>query len=228
MAKIKLGSFLTDIRNKVGGHVFSFYRGSNVVRKGVSQNASPSIRRQQNRMVTQVNSQQWRRLTVAQRNAWNAAVSEWSKTDVFGNVHNQSGFLLYMRLNYFCQRILATPLLLPPLPSIVPAFVSISAAAAIGAATLTWTQNPAVAGGGIYYLVYRTNIFSAGVNSVKQKYVLVTSITPGNPINVTYATITSGQPTPVVGCVIFFKIETYNGATGQKGTTRYLTTKFTA
>jgi len=228
MAKVKLGSFLTDIRNKVGGHVFSNYRGSNVVRKGVSQTVQPTTRRQQNRMVTQLNSQQWRKLTVAQRNSWNAAVSEWTSTDVFGKVRHPTGFNLYMRLNFFCQRVLATPLVLPPLPQQVPAFLQIGASISIGSATLTWTQNPSVAPGGVYYSVSQTNIFSAGVTSFKQKYVLNQFVSPGGAINATYSSITSGKPTPIVGACIFFKIETYVASSGQKGTTRYLRVVFGA
>jgi len=99
MAKIKFGLVVTDARGKLGGHVFSKNRGGSYLRTKVvpvnPQTGAQTIVRQSFAFF----SQNWSALTALLIASWNNAVTEWQKTDVFGDVKNPTGKNLYLRLN---------------------------------------------------------------------------------------------------------------------------------
>jgi hypothetical protein len=97
--KVKFGSIVVDGRGKIGGHVASKNRGGSYFRTKVTP-VNPRTASQftvRGRFGTL--SQSWKTLTQAQRDSWNAAVSAWSKSDIFSDVRNLTGLQLYQRLN---------------------------------------------------------------------------------------------------------------------------------
>ena len=113
---MKFGAIVTDGRGKIGGHVASKNRGGAYLRTKVTPvngqtTAQTSIR---NRFTNL--SQGWRGLTADERNAWNAAVADYARTDIFGDLHQPTGFNLYQRLNNNLVTIGEASISTPPLP----------------------------------------------------------------------------------------------------------------
>lgn len=97
--KIKWGMFITEGRGKAGGSVASRNRTSAYVRNKTTPVNPQTLAQQAARSILASLSQAWRGLTQAQRDAWNAAVSQFSKTNVFGDTVNPTGKNLYTQLN---------------------------------------------------------------------------------------------------------------------------------
>ena len=172
--KAKFGSIVVAGRGKIGGHVASANRAGAYFRTKVTpvnpQTAAQTTVR--NRLSGL--SSGWRALTAAQRSAWNAAVSEFAKTDIFGDLRNPSGFNLYQRLNnnlLTCGEAVNST---PPAPVAVDAFTSISLSAedATQAEAFDLTFSPNVEDDHLVK-VYATPPLSAGVGFVKSEYRLI-------------------------------------------------------
>jgi hypothetical protein len=97
--KTKFGAIIVDGRNKIGGHVASKNRAGSYLRTKVTP-TNPGTTYQVNvRNRLAGISTAWRALTEAQRKAWNVAVSNYARTDIFGDLKNPSGFNLHQQLN---------------------------------------------------------------------------------------------------------------------------------
>lgn len=100
MAKIKWsGIGIVDGRGKINGTVLSKNRGGAYARVKVT----PSNPRSAAQMFVRSNlaflAQKWKTLTQNQRDAWAGAVSDYTRTDVFGDVKTPTGYSLFMRIN---------------------------------------------------------------------------------------------------------------------------------
>lgn len=100
MAKIKWsGIGIVDGRGKINGTVLSKNRGGAYARVKVT----PRNERSPAQMFVRSNlaflAQKWKTLTQGQRDAWGAAVSNYTRTDVFGDVKTPTGYNLFMRIN---------------------------------------------------------------------------------------------------------------------------------
>lgn len=100
MAKIKWsGIGIVDGRGKINGTVLSKNRGGAYARVKVT----PSNPRSAAQMFVRSNlaflAQKWRTLTQNQRDAWSGAVSNYTRTDVFGDIKTPTGYNLFMRIN---------------------------------------------------------------------------------------------------------------------------------
>lgn len=165
--KVKFGSLIVDGRGKIGGHVASKNRGGAYLRTKVTP-VNPQTSYQadaRNRITTY--SQGWRGLTESQRTAWNAAVSNFQKTDIFGDLKNPSGLNLYVRLNANIDEGGGSALTLPPLPSEVtgPLTITLTSAAGTPAFSLAWTGGAIPAN--TAWVVRATPQISAGKSFVK-------------------------------------------------------------
>lgn len=99
MAKIKFGMMMTDARGKLGGQVFSKNRSGSYVRTKVTPVNPQTSFQQASRFLLGALSQAWSGLTRAQIEAWNNAVNEWARTDIFGDMRNPTGKNLFTELN---------------------------------------------------------------------------------------------------------------------------------
>ena len=118
--KVKFGAIVTEGRGKLGGHVASRNAGGAYFRTRVTPVNPRTLLQQSYRSVFGSISRSWRALTEVQREAWNSAVSNWSKTDVFGDAKNPSGFNLHQKINMIMNTIEQPFLTLPPAPANVP------------------------------------------------------------------------------------------------------------
>lgn len=168
--KMKFGALVVDGRNKIGGQVASKNRGGSYLRTKVTP-TNPQTAAQSNvRSAFTSLSQIWRTLTQAQRNAWNAAVTDWQRTDIFGDIKSPSGFNLYMRLNQNLLLIGEAMIDVPPLAEGVanPGVVSVTAAAGTPALSIVFAETPVQAN--TTMVVEATPPMSAGRNFVKSNF----------------------------------------------------------
>jgi hypothetical protein len=217
--KMKFGALVIDGRGKIGGHVASKNRGGAYLRTKVTPvngqtSAQTSIR---NRFTTL--SQGWRGLTEAQRDAWNAAIADYSRTDIFGDLHQPTGFNLYQRLNNNLVTIGEAAISTPPLPSAVGEVVASSLAVAAGAGTMSLVMAGAVPAD-TNVKVFACAPVSAGKSFVKSQYRLISILAPAaaTPVNLKAAYEAKFGSVGMAGQKIFVKLTAVNATTGQEGT----------
>lgn len=100
MAKIKWsGIGIVDGRGKINGTVLSKNRGGAYARVKVTPNNPRSAAQMFVRQNLAFLAQKWKTLTQNQRDAWAGAVSNYTRTDVFGDVKTPTGYSLFMRIN---------------------------------------------------------------------------------------------------------------------------------
>ncbi len=100
MAKIKWsGIGIVDGRGKINGTVLSKNRGGAYARVKVTPSNPRSAAQTFVRSNLAFLAQKWKTLTQNQRDAWSGAVSNYTRTDVFGDVKTPTGYNLFMRIN---------------------------------------------------------------------------------------------------------------------------------
>ena len=217
--KMKFGALVVDGRGKIGGHVASKNRAGAYLRTKVTPvNAqSGSQNTVRNRFTTL--AQGWRGLTAAQRASWNAAVADFARTDIFGDLHNPTGFNLYQRLNNNLVTTGGAAIAVPPLPAAVGEVVLTAIAVAVGADTMSLTMAAAVPAN-TSVKVFATAPCSAGKSFVKSEYRLIAILAAaeGSPYDLKAEYIAKFGGIGVAGQQVFVKGEAVNDTTGQTGT----------
>lgn len=213
--KVKFGSIVVDGRGKIGGHVLAKNRSGNYMRTKVTPVNPQSSEQLSIRNRFTGLSQAWRGMSQAVRDAWNAAVANFSSTDQFGDIKLLSGFNLYQKLNNNLMQVGQAALELPPLlqsvqqlsiSALVSTFadISITLSAAVDAKTAV--------------KVYATPPQSPGKVFVKSEYRIIGILAPGSPAAVDILDLLNGRFSGYIpGTKIFIKIEAVNIETGQTG-----------
>lgn len=219
--KAKFGLFMTDGRGKVGGHVVSKNRAGSYVRTKVTP-VNPQSTAQlavRNRLTSF--SQSWSALTQEQRDAWNGSVSDYARTDIFGDLRNPTGFNLFQRLNNNLSIAGKAQINVPPLPESV-GVVSATALTAQDATTvesmsLTMAADVPV---DTAVKVFATAPQSAGKSFVKSEFRLIKVLAEAatTPVDLLADYQTKFGSTGQAGQKIFVKLEAINTNTGQVGT----------
>lgn len=216
--KIKYGALVVDGRGKIGGHVASRNRAGAYLRTKVTP-INPSTLAQalaRNRLAGI--STDWRGLTAAQRVAWNGAVADYSKTDIFGDIRNPSGFNLHQKLNNNLVNCSESQITAPPLPEAVDAFTSLSVVVDNTLQLVTLTYAPAIAADH-KALVFGTPAISPGISFVKSEYrqfdVIATA--DGSPFSIESEYIAKFGAVGAVGMKVFVMLVPVNINTGQAG-----------
>lgn len=212
MAKVLYTALMADMRGKVNGTVASKNRAGAYFRTKVSPVQRQTVAQQGIKAGLTLNAQAWRSLTDTQRAAWNAAVENFKKTDIFGNSRNPSGFNLYTRLGQNAITTGNDPADLPPLPNAVssPGAMTLTGAAGSPALSLAFANSPG--GTDDYFIVQATAQVSAGKSFVKNLFrqILVTAQAPTTPINLLSA-YTAKFGTLVEGTRVSVKVYAING-----------------
>ena len=136
MAKIKWGMIVTDGRNKLGGQVFSKNRAGSYIRTKVTPVNPKTAFQMASRQLLGALSSAWSSLTNPQREAWNAAVDAWQKTDIFGDLRKPTGKNLFTGLNKNRVDIGGAVNNLPPEKVEIPVITSLRDEFVIGAKEL--------------------------------------------------------------------------------------------
>ena len=209
------GFGLTDGRGKLNGHVASKNRSGAYIRTKVTPtNPQTSFQLGARNLLTSL-SQGWRALTQAQRNAWDNAVADFAKTDVFGDLRTPTGKNLYGKLNINLVNIGEAQIVVPPLPSGAGSVISGTAIASnAGAISIVHDGDT----GGHVIQVWATPGVSPGKKFLKNDYRLVTTFAGGSasPAVITGA-YTSRFGAPAVGTRVGIRLVSVNDATGEAG-----------
>jgi len=98
--RVKYGSIITDGSGKLGGHVASKGRSGSVIRTKVTGTNPRTTAQNSTRALLGSLAAGWSSLTEEQRQSFDSAVDKFKSTDIFGDVHNPSGYNLYIKLNF--------------------------------------------------------------------------------------------------------------------------------
>ena len=215
--KIKWGALVVDGRNKIGGQVASRNRSGAYMRNKVTP-VNPSTTAQiVARTILSSNSQAWRSLTDAQREQWNSAVSDYQKTDIFGDIVRPSGFNLSVRLNSNLANVGASVISTPLSPVGVNVFTSLSLAAAAGAGSLVATVSPETLDADEYVIASATAPQSAGKSFVKSEYrqIEIIQAVVGGSIDLAASYIAKFGSIGAAGQKVFVQFKHVHITTGQ-------------
>lgn len=215
--KIKWGALVVDGRGKIGGQVASKNRSGAYMRNKVTP-VNPATSYQVDVRATLGSlAAGWRGLTQAQRDSWNAAVADFKKTDIFGDIQNPSGFNLYIRLNANLAAINVAPISAPPLPTSVSVFTGIQALSVDPTPTVTTTVTPATIPATESVIVRATGPVSAGKGFVKSEFRqigVLTTVTAG-AVDVSALWVTKFGSSLPAGSKVFVEFVHVNESTGQ-------------
>lgn len=210
------GFGLTDGRGKLNGHVASKNRSGAYVRTKVTPtNPQTSFQLGARNLLTTL-SQGWRALTQAQRDAWDAAVADFAKTDVFGDLRNPTGKNLYTRLNINLQNVGEAVISDPPLPSGGGAVICGAVAVTNGGAkTVAYTG----ATTGHKIQVWATPGVSPGKKFIKNDLRLIATFDGAAASPFDMATAYEARfGEPAVGTRVAVQLVSVNDTTGEMGT----------
>jgi hypothetical protein len=217
--KMKFGAIIVDGRGKIGGHVASKNRAGAYLRTKVTPVNAQSVAQNEIRNRFTSLSQGWRGIAQGQRDAWNAAVADYARTNIFGDLHNPTGFNLFQRLNNNLVTIGEAPVVVPPLPGAVGVVTAVSVAIAAGAGTMSLVMGGAVPAN-TNVKVWATPPVSAGKSFVKSIYRLILVLAPlaATPVNLKAAYEAKFGTVGLAGQKVFIKLTAVNSTTGQEGT----------
>jgi hypothetical protein len=172
--KAKFGAIVVAGRGKIGGHVASQNRAGAYFRTKVTPTNPQSASQTEVRNRFGGISSGWRALDPGQRAAWNAAVSDFARTDIFGDLRNPTGAQLYQRLNNNLLTCGEAAIPDPPEVVAVDSFTSIVLLAEddTDAELFQVTFGEAVEADHLVK-VYATPPLSAGISFVKSEYRLI-------------------------------------------------------
>lgn len=184
MAKVKFSAYVSEIRGKANGSVFTKCKQGNTIRTKIT----PINRRTSYQTSLRSNfatiARAWAGLGEAVINAWNAAAAQMSHTNIFGDKVFNSGFNLFMELNRNLFTAGQAAITAPPSSYAVTGATlsSVDIDSAAGG-TFTITCSVAAVPAGETCLVFVTPQLSPGVSNVNQKFVLLKTIATGGDID---------------------------------------------
>jgi hypothetical protein len=160
-------------------------------------------------------SSSWKTITAAQRDAWNGAVNQWQKSDIFSDLHNLTGLQLFQRLNNNLISSGATSITVPAINK---------GALAVTAGVLTYTSGtPALslARSGAVPAATRMKVFatppiSPGISFVKSQFRLISTVAAAvaSPDNLLAAYTAKYGAVGPVGSKIFIGIVFVDSVSG--------------
>jgi len=223
MAIIKMGAVVTDIRNSLGGHVFSRGRSGAIMRTKVTPLNPQTTFQQASRAKLAAISTQWRGLTEDQRIAWNNAVENFLGTNVFGDSVRPTGKNLFTGLNINLLNIDRPTITDPPLPVSITSVDITSFSGAAGIPALDFVQDGT--NGSQDMLISCTAALSSGVAFVSSEFRIIVEVGmvfAGNKNILDVYNTRFGAL--IAGTKLFLKVVPININTGQAGIPEIIST----
>jgi hypothetical protein len=215
MAKVKFSAIVSDMRGKLNGSVFAKNRGGNYLRTKVTPSNPQTIAQQAARSLLTTYSQGWRALTEDQRSSWNNAVSNWTGTDIFGDIKTPTGLQLYIRLNVNVSLAGSSPLTLPPLAGSVPAIENVDVTVDASPQTLTIVGDPDPIPAGYAMYMEGTPGLSPGISNANSRFRFFQLVPAGAWPAAFITDYTTKFGAVVAGQKYFFRLKLINITTGQ-------------
>jgi hypothetical protein len=215
--KLKWGALAVDGRGKIGGQVAARNRSGAYLRNKVTPNNPNTGFQSAIRSLLSQLSAQWRKLTQEQRDAWNAAVTEWSKTNVFGDTVNPTGKNLFTQLNIVNLNLGGTGLEAPPTKGSPAQIDNLELSIDAGSPKEGEAAWDVIEGSG-EGILYATAPQSPGTSYVERKYrrlMNIDDITSGNQSF--YSEYVDRFGLPAEGQKVFVKVVPAIADKGQKG-----------
>jgi len=219
MAIIKYGHIVAEARGKLNGTVFSRNTYGAYMRAKVTPSNPKTTAQSLVRSSMTVVAQGWRGITQAQRDAWNSATVNFTRTNIFGDNVPLTGFNLYGRINRNLQAIGQAVVAVPPVPEAVAGVSSVSLAASAGGQTVTLTYAPAIPATQSW-IVRFTPGQSAGKQFVASEFRQVDVIltADSSPFSIETEYIAKFGSVPAEGQKIFVELIPMNTTSGIRGT----------
>ncbi len=218
-ALIKMAHIVAEARGSIGGTVFSKNTYGAYLRAKVTPVNPSTVAQQISRNFMTTVAQTWRGITQLQRDLWNSSAVNFSRTNIFGDSVQLTGFNLFMRLNKNLLEIGGSQIADAPQPASVPGFESLSVAADTTLATMLATFAPAI-DASIDVQVFATAPLSAGKQFVKSEFrkIAVLTVADVSPEDLAAAYVAKFGALPPIGSKIFIGLKPTNNTTGQAGT----------
>ena len=182
MARIKFSAMVSEIRGALNGSVFTKNRYGMAIRNKVTPvNRNTPAQSLIKALFTAYN-QKWRTLTEDEQKAWNSAVQDYSRSNIFGDTFKPTGSNLYCELNTNLALIGATELTKPPLPKNVPGITSftLDVDSTVGSEKFDIDYLPTPTNADVIHLVFATRCYSAGKSYIKSEYRMIGTIATGS------------------------------------------------
>lgn len=207
MAKIKFGSFVTDMRGKIGGSIYS-KNGSGSYVKNLTVPINPNTSRQQAvRNDLKQLSQLWRTASDEERKAWNMAALNQPRQDDLGNTYTQSGFNMFVGVNMIGKALGGAVKANPPQPTPPPDLGDIELVYDAVTPAINMTESGAAVPADTSWIIYMTAPISTGNNSwtsLLSQVIVLPAGTGVSPYNL-YAAYVAKFGAPVIGQKSGFK-----------------------
>lgn len=216
--KIKWGAMVVDGSGKLGGHVAAKNRGGSYFRTKVTPtNPNSSFQAAVRSRLTAL-SQAFRSLTAAQIQGWNSAVSDFQKTDMFGDMRKPSGINLYVKLNSNLGEVGEAYINDAPLPSSVEPVLTLSATATAGVPSLSVVFTPTPVPADTAFIIRATSQMSPAKQASKSDFRNLTVLpAAGTSPNNALAAYNAKFGALIAGRKIAIEMIPVNTVTGQKG-----------
>lgn len=223
MAKVKFSALISEMRNKLNGSVFSRNRGGSILRTKVTPTNPMTTAQVAVRSRLAYFAQKWRTLTEDERLSFNSAVTQWARTDIFGDVVNPSGITLFIRLNINITNAGGTEITSCPAPVGADALELTQVIATESTQNVDFTFRPDTIPVGHAMVVEATPNLSPGISNANSQFRQVGVFGAGvlSPINIgpdyvlKFGPVTEGQK-------LFVRAKFVNVITGE--TSQSLTT----
>lgn len=214
--KLKWSGFgAVDGRGKINGHVASKNRSGAYARTKVTPTNPQSLRQLFARNLLTSLSQAWRGLSASDRAAWDGAVADFAKTDVFGDLRNPTGKNLFAALNANLVNSGQAQITSPPRPVGGGDVVAGTAVITNGGAK-TIAHSGSAAGHTIQ--VWATPGVSPGKSFLKNDYRLISTFVGGSASPEDIATAYENRfGEPAVGTKVGIRLVSVNNTSGEKG-----------
>jgi hypothetical protein len=163
MAKLTLGSMVTDARGSVGGVVYSRNKGGAYSRARVAPINRNTPAQTLVRANFGANSKGWSAsLTAGERTAWTAFAAANPRVNILGASIILSGIAMYQSLNQVLSQIGQGNITDPPPDLSVPALAAVTGGTAASAATVSLTTNAQAVVADAAYYIFATRPLSPG------------------------------------------------------------------
>lgn len=216
--KIKYSALVSDMSGKLNGSVATKNRYGSYLRNKVTPVNRKTTYQLAVRAIFTLATQAWRSLTASERSQWNAGATNFSRTNIFGDIRNLSGFNLFVKLNSNLQNVGEAQITVCPLPvsvdSVVLDSVTIdnsSQSVTIASATPIGT-NSAVE-------LYATAGLSAGKNFVASEFRKIATLTSSDtfPYVASADYLAKFGVVPAAGTKVFIKAKSIDKTNGIPG-----------
>lgn len=218
MALIKFGAFVTDVRGKIGGTVFSRGKSGAYAKNRVIPSNPRTSAQQSVRGFFGTLSSLWRTLTQDERDNWNELANELSFQNKIGDAIKISGLALYQKFNGNLNTIGVATLAAPVAPQGVTAIGAVSVAPAVDEIIVgaSLVSEEVV---GTELAIFATPSISPGINNYNNRFRLIGTTTAtliGGGINV-YDDYIAKFGAPVLGSRVAVRLLPINSNTGESG-----------